>query len=132
MDSHSGQVPRLSCPPKARRSRAPPPARFGPAQPSSLLWLRGGRLKGIEHIGAKAGTLSDAASKPIFVAGPDRWRAMADKMQTPLDMRVDRDTRIFVTEALHKRLFEKRKAVPSRLTVAQEGNLWRIEAIEEL
>lgn len=54
--------------------------------------------------GAKAGTLSDAASKPIFVAGPDGWRAMADKMQTPLVMRVDRDNRIFVTEALHKRL----------------------------
>ena len=54
--------------------------------------------------GAKAGTLSDAASKPIFVAGPDGWRAMADKMQTPLVMRVDRDNRIFVTEALNKRL----------------------------
>jgi thiamine biosynthesis lipoprotein len=54
--------------------------------------------------GAKTGTLSDAASKPIFVAGPDGWRAMADKMQTPLVMRVDRDNRIFVTEALNKRL----------------------------
>jgi thiamine biosynthesis lipoprotein len=51
-----------------------------------------------------SGTLSDAASKPIFVAGADGWRAMADKMQTPLVMRVDRDNRIFVTEALHKRL----------------------------
>jgi len=54
--------------------------------------------------GAKAGTLSDAASKPIFVAGPDGWRAMADKMKTPMVMRVGRDNRIFVTEALHKRL----------------------------
>jgi thiamine biosynthesis lipoprotein ApbE len=29
--------------------------------------------------GPKAGTLSDAASKPIFIAGPDGWRAMAKK-----------------------------------------------------
>lgn len=54
--------------------------------------------------GPKAGTLSDAASKPIFIAGPDGWRAMAEKMQTGLVLRVDRDNRIFVTEALHKRL----------------------------
>lgn len=54
--------------------------------------------------GPKAGTLSDAASKPIFIAGPDGWRAMAEKMQAPMVMRVDRDNRIFVTEALNKRL----------------------------
>ena len=54
--------------------------------------------------GAKAGTLSDAASKPIFIAGPDGWRDMARKMQTGLVLRVDRENRIFVTEALNKRL----------------------------
>ncbi|MBU1362222.1 MAG: FAD:protein FMN transferase [Gammaproteobacteria bacterium] len=54
--------------------------------------------------GPKAGTLSDAASKPIFIAGPDGWRDMAGKMQIGLVLRVDRSNRIFVTEALRQRL----------------------------
>lgn len=54
--------------------------------------------------GAKAGTRSDAASKPIFIAGPDTWRAMARKMEIGLVFRVDRDDRVFVTEALYPRL----------------------------
>ena len=54
--------------------------------------------------GAKAGTLSDAASKPIFIAGPEHWREMARKMEIALVLRVDRDNRIFVTDGLRKRL----------------------------
>lgn len=54
--------------------------------------------------GAKAGTLSDATSKPIFIAGPDAWREMARKMQIGMVLRVDREGRIFVTEALRQRL----------------------------
>jgi thiamine biosynthesis lipoprotein len=54
--------------------------------------------------GPRSGTLSDAASKPIFIAGPDGWRDMARKMDIGLVLRVDRSNRIFVTEALHKRL----------------------------
>ncbi|MDE2440395.1 MAG: FAD:protein FMN transferase [Betaproteobacteria bacterium] len=54
--------------------------------------------------GPKAGTLSDASSKPIFVAGPDNWRDMARKMGVGFVLRVDSDNHIFVTEALHKRL----------------------------
>ncbi len=54
--------------------------------------------------GAKAGTLSDAASKPIFIAGPDSWREMAKKMEIGLVLRVDRDGRVFATEALSQRL----------------------------
>ena len=54
--------------------------------------------------GARAGTLSDAASKPIFIAGPGDWREMAKKMEIALVMRVDRDGRVFVTEALSRRL----------------------------
>lgn len=54
--------------------------------------------------GANAGTLSDAASKPIFIAGPDAWREMARKMQTGLVLRVDRNNQIFVTEAFNQRL----------------------------
>ncbi|WP_153146991.1 FAD:protein FMN transferase [Dechloromonas sp. H13] len=54
--------------------------------------------------GPRAGTLSDAASKPIFIAGPEAWRAMAERMEIGLVLRVDRDSRVFVTEALHRRL----------------------------
>ena len=54
--------------------------------------------------GPKAGTLSDAASKPIFIAGPDGWRQMAKKMKIGLVLRVDHSNRIFVTEALRRRL----------------------------
>jgi FAD:protein FMN transferase len=54
--------------------------------------------------GPRSGTLSDATSKPIFIAGPDAWRDMARKMEIGLVLRVDRDNRIFVTEALRQRL----------------------------
>lgn len=54
--------------------------------------------------GPTAGTLSDAASKPIFVAGDEGWREMANQMQIGMVLRVDRQERIFVSEALHKRL----------------------------
>ncbi|MCB4360051.1 FAD:protein FMN transferase [Quatrionicoccus australiensis] len=54
--------------------------------------------------GPRAGTLSDATSKPIFVAGDERWREMAKQMQIGMVLRVDRQERIFVSEALHKRL----------------------------
>ena len=52
----------------------------------------------------RAGTLSDAASKPIFIAGPDGWRDMARRLAVGLVLRVDADGRIFASEALHKRL----------------------------
>ena len=54
--------------------------------------------------GPKAGTLSDATSKPIFIAGPAGWRDMARVQGIGLVLRVDRDGRIFVTEALRQRL----------------------------
>jgi thiamine biosynthesis lipoprotein len=54
--------------------------------------------------GPRAGTLSDAASKPIFIAGPEQWRALAQKMETPLVLRIAADNRIFVSESLKKRL----------------------------
>jgi len=54
--------------------------------------------------GPKAGTLSDAVSKPIFIAGPAAWREMAGKMGIGLVLRVDRDNRIFVTAAMRQRL----------------------------
>ncbi len=54
--------------------------------------------------GPKAGTLSDASSKPVFIAGPEHWRDMARKMNVGLVLRVDRDNRVFVTEALRRRI----------------------------
>ena len=54
--------------------------------------------------GSQAGTLSDYASKPIFIAGSEAWREMAKKMQVSLVLRVDRDGRVFVTEAFYSRL----------------------------
>jgi len=54
--------------------------------------------------GPRSGTLSDAASKPIFIAGPENWREMGSKMKIGLVLRVDRSNRIFVTEGLQKRL----------------------------
>ena len=53
---------------------------------------------------AKAGTLSDATSEPIFIAGPNAWYDMARKMEITQVLRVDRDGQIFVTQSLHKRL----------------------------
>lgn len=54
--------------------------------------------------GPRAGTLSDASSKPIFIAGDEHWQEMASKMQIGMVLRVDRQERIFISEALHKRL----------------------------
>ncbi len=52
----------------------------------------------------KAGTLSDASSKPIFIAGPEAWREMARRMQTEQVLRVDRAGKIYATEAMNRRL----------------------------
>jgi FAD:protein FMN transferase len=54
--------------------------------------------------GKRAGTLSDAASKPIFIAGPEHWREMAKAMEIAMVLRVDRDNRVQVSKALHQRV----------------------------
>ncbi|MCK9201286.1 MAG: FAD:protein FMN transferase [Gallionella sp.] len=54
--------------------------------------------------GERAGLLSDAASKPLFVAGKDGWRAAAQRMQLPEAMLVDAQGGIHLTAALQKRL----------------------------
>jgi thiamine biosynthesis lipoprotein len=54
--------------------------------------------------GANAGTLSDAASKPVFIAGDADWREAAKHMGVRLVLRLDRDGRVFVSEALNRRL----------------------------
>jgi len=54
--------------------------------------------------GTQSGTLSDALSKPIFIAGPGQWRELARKLDTAQVLRVDADGSIEVTGALHQRL----------------------------
>jgi thiamine biosynthesis lipoprotein len=54
--------------------------------------------------GERAGELSDATSKPIFIAGPDGWREQAKSIGVEMVLRIDAKGRIFVTEAFRKRL----------------------------
>ncbi|PKO71583.1 MAG: thiamine biosynthesis protein ApbE [Betaproteobacteria bacterium HGW-Betaproteobacteria-14] len=54
--------------------------------------------------GPRAGTLSDAVSKPIFIAGPEQWQDLAGKMGATQVLRVDAAGRIFITTALKQRL----------------------------
>ena len=54
--------------------------------------------------GPKAGTLSDAGSKPIFIAGPEAWRQLAQKQQIEFVLRIDQSGQIEVTERMAARL----------------------------
>lgn len=61
--------------------------------------------------GPHAGMLSDAASKPLFVAGADQWLAYARRLGVTAALRVDEKGVVFVTPAMHKRLSFTDKAV---------------------
>lgn len=52
---------------------------------------------------AAAGTLSDMASKPLFIAGPD-WPRLAQRLGVAQVLRVDAAGQIQVSAALHRRL----------------------------
>ena len=54
--------------------------------------------------GEQAGTLSDVASKPLFIAGPGEWRHLAEHMGIDAALRISADGRITVTRAMHDRL----------------------------
>ena len=54
--------------------------------------------------GARAGVLSDAASKPLFIAGTRGWRAAATQMGLSDAMLVDGQGKIHITAELQKRL----------------------------
>jgi FAD:protein FMN transferase len=60
---------------------------------------------------AHAGELSDAASKPIFIAGPEGWREAARRMGIPGAMLVDSDGVVHATAALRARLLGATVAV---------------------
>lgn len=51
-----------------------------------------------------AGVLSDAASKPAFIAGRSGWREAARKMGTEQAMLIDDHGEIFLTSAMKKRI----------------------------
>jgi FAD:protein FMN transferase len=60
--------------------------------------------------GAKAGVMSDVSSKPIFIAGSEKWRAAAKTMDIDLVMRVDAKSVVDVTPLMAKRLtFDDKK-----------------------
>lgn len=54
--------------------------------------------------GSRAGVLSDAASKPLFISGVAGWRAAAREMNLTEAMLVDAQGEVHLTEALQKRL----------------------------
>ena len=54
--------------------------------------------------GPRAGVLSDAASKPLFMSGVKGWRNAAKLMDLDSAMLVDEQGRVHVTAALQKRL----------------------------
>ena len=54
--------------------------------------------------GPKAGTLSDAGSKPIFIAGPEAWRQVARQQQLEFVLHIDQSGQIEATEKFAERL----------------------------
>lgn len=56
--------------------------------------------------GAGAGVRSDVLSKPLFIAGPEGWRAMAAKLQVEEALFVAADGASVATPALAERLLE--------------------------
>jgi thiamine biosynthesis lipoprotein len=54
--------------------------------------------------GPLAGTLSDVASKPAFIAGVEGWREAAKKMGIGQVILIDERGEIYLTEAMKKRL----------------------------
>jgi thiamine biosynthesis lipoprotein len=54
--------------------------------------------------GDRAGTLSDVASKPLFIAGPENWRRLAQKMGVGEVLFVAADGGISVTRTMNERL----------------------------
>ena len=54
--------------------------------------------------GARAGVLSDATSKPLFIAGVGAFQASADKMQISEALIIDASGTVHLTAAMQKRL----------------------------
>ena len=71
---------------------------------------RSGRpVQGVQAVtiltrGIRAGLLSDAASKPLFISGAAGWRAAAQQMQLDDALLIDADGVVHLTASLQKRL----------------------------
>jgi thiamine biosynthesis lipoprotein len=83
---------------------------FGGKRYCHLIDPRNGRpTQGVQAVtilthGARAGTLSDAPSKPLFIAGSAGWRNAAQKMNLTEALLIDSDGVVHLTEAMQKRL----------------------------
>jgi thiamine biosynthesis lipoprotein len=54
--------------------------------------------------GARAGTLSDAPSKPLFISGSAGWRAAAQRTNIDEALLIDDNGTVHLTAAMQKRL----------------------------
>lgn len=58
----------------------------------------------LTRAGTSAGALSDAASKPLFIAGAANWRRMARLLGTENVLRIDADGSVETTSSFSKRI----------------------------
>lgn len=61
--------------------------------------------------GIRAGVLSDAVSKPLFISGSAGWRDMANKMGITHALLIDESGTVYLTAAMQKRLEFTDKAI---------------------
>ena len=66
--------------------------------------------------GPGAGTLSDVASKPLFVAGPGRWQPLARQLGVREVLLVAADGSVAVTPAMAARLAWEKPAPAAAVT----------------
>ena len=83
---------------------------FGGKRYCHLIDPRNGRpMQGVQAVtilthGVSAGTLSDAPSKPLFIAGSTGWRSAAQKMNLTEALLIDGEGVVHLTEDMQKRL----------------------------
>ena len=83
---------------------------FGGKRYCHLIDPRSGRpVQGVQAVtvlthGVRAGVLSDATSKPLFISGVPGWRAAAKKMDLTEALLVDESGTVHLTAAMDKRL----------------------------
>jgi thiamine biosynthesis lipoprotein len=68
-----------------------------------------------------AGALSDAASKPLFIAGASGWREAAEKLGITQALLVDDEGRLHVTPELAQRLQGRDVAAQRRMAPIAGG-----------
>jgi FAD:protein FMN transferase len=59
--------------------------------------------------GQDAGTRSDGSSKPLFVAGPEHWRAMATRLDLKEVMLIDSSGNMEMTQAMQERMAAEKR-----------------------